>query len=427
MISCICASNKTCRNLRADSLSQILSYSNATPGSSVCVVDSTGLAIGSFCERMGCRGRLIAPYTKGGLPQQLINRFNLEQRFMRYGSPSSAKRRKVEDSESLLPHEKSRLRADEGICDDFYRFLIATPLSRFYPEHSEGNTEDDSETDALSSSSSKNVEDQDKQEEKDTSESKAVPQLDENGELLWESPTPLASVKYSEEYAYKTVAEVHKTEQTQKDKEQDERDNNIGDHPYGTPRLIPGVLAHDYPQAAKEAGIDETIMPPLKEGASTWGPLIRLDRRRLSNLNSRQRAVLYWQRVAKRLQRPLPPHVKEYLKEGLDSLVIVSDFHPMQVLLASIRFVKPSRPFVVYNTELYPLQQCYAALQSMKIAANLSIIQPWTRQYQVLDQRTHPEMLMDGSSGYILTGYVVVNDYTLARCDESPKLSSPNL
>eukprot|EP01138_Halocafeteria_seosinensis_P004390 gb/GECG01004491.1/.p1 GENE.gb/GECG01004491.1/~~gb/GECG01004491.1/.p1 ORF type:complete len:603 (+),score=72.49 gb/GECG01004491.1/:1-1809(+) len=401
--------NSRTLNLRNDSLAQIVSHSNATAGSTVCVVDTTGLAIGAVSERMGCRGKLIAPYMKGGIPQQLINRFNLEQRFMRSSLVDSTKRQKVEYPSTLLPHQQSALREDDGICEDLYQFLVAVPVSTLFPE---GNEEQGEKGESGQSTDSAA-----QQEGNDST--KTTSHFDFNGELIWDFAAPLTSVDEAEEYAYRVVADEHKEYAFEKDKALDENDEKCGKYFYGTPGIVVSALADNYHPVAQQLGINPKIMPPLKPKASTIGPLIRLDRRRsLSNLNSRQRAVLYWQRVAKRQQRPSRDHVRGYLKEGLDSLVIVSDFNPLQTLLGSFRFLKPSRPFVVYNTELYPLQECYGTLQKLRMATNLSILQPWTRKYQVLDQRTHPEMLLDGSSGFILTGNAVVNEYCLSQSKE---------
>ena len=41
---------------------------------------------------------------------------------------------------------------------------------------------------------------------------------------------------------------------------------------------------------------------------------------------------------------------------------------------------------------------------------NLRIAENWLRHYQVLPERTHPEVSMSGSGGYILTGCKVFNE-----------------
>ncbi|TSK58035.1 tRNA (adenine(58)-N(1))-methyltransferase non-catalytic subunit TRM6 [Bagarius yarrelli] len=67
--------------------------------------------------------------------------------------------------------------------------------------------------------------------------------------------------------------------------------------------------------------------------------------------------------------------------QDADGLVIASRYHPCPVLLGLLRFVAPSRPFVVF---------C---------------------QYrEVLPNRTHPVLLMSGGGGYLLSGITVSAD-----------------
>ncbi len=54
-----------------------------------------------------------------------------------------------------------------------------------------------------------------------------------------------------------------------------------------------------------------------------------------------------------------------------------------------------------------PLVQCYKSLKEQGVGFNLQLSETWLRHYQVLPQRTHPEMNMDGRSGYLLTGTTV--------------------
>lgn len=49
-------------------------------------------------------------------------------------------------------------------------------------------------------------------------------------------------------------------------------------------------------------------------------------------------------------------------------------------------------------------------LQAKGEALHLQLIDTWTRQYQVLEGRTHPQMTMNSASGYILTGIKVYRD-----------------
>ena len=48
-------------------------------------------------------------------------------------------------------------------------------------------------------------------------------------------------------------------------------------------------------------------------------------------------------------------------------------------------------------------------MQASRQAVALQLQEPWWRHHQVLPSRTHPEMSMSGTGGYILSGIVVLN------------------
>ncbi|XP_051501360.1 tRNA (adenine(58)-N(1))-methyltransferase non-catalytic subunit TRM6 isoform X1 [Myxocyprinus asiaticus] len=90
-----------------------------------------------------------------------------------------------------------------------------------------------------------------------------------------------------------------------------------------------------------------------------------------------------------------------------DGLVIASRFHPCPVLLGMLKFVAPSRPFVVYSQYREPLIECYTKLREQGGAISLRLTDSWLRHYQVLPNRTHPMLLMSGGGGYLLSGMTV--------------------
>ncbi|KAK6297609.1 hypothetical protein J4Q44_G00321920 [Coregonus suidteri] len=98
-----------------------------------------------------------------------------------------------------------------------------------------------------------------------------------------------------------------------------------------------------------------------------------------------------------------------------DGLVIASRFHPCPVLLGLIKFLAPSRPFVVYSQYKEPLIECYSKLREQGGAVSLRLTDSWIRHYQVLPNRTHPMLLMSGGGGYILSGTTVATDTTKAK------------
>lgn len=91
-----------------------------------------------------------------------------------------------------------------------------------------------------------------------------------------------------------------------------------------------------------------------------------------------------------------------------DGLVIAAKEHPSNILQALLPFMKPSRPIVVYSQSKELLLELYVELKSCSNVTNLHLTSNWLRHYQILPNRTHPEVNMNGNSGYLLTGYSIV-------------------
>ncbi|XP_016429346.1 tRNA (adenine(58)-N(1))-methyltransferase non-catalytic subunit TRM6-like [Sinocyclocheilus rhinocerous] len=98
-----------------------------------------------------------------------------------------------------------------------------------------------------------------------------------------------------------------------------------------------------------------------------------------------------------------------------DGLVIASRFDPCPVSMGLLKFVAPSRPFVVYCQYREPLIECYTKLREQGGAISLRLTDSWLRHYQVLPNRTHPVLLMSGGGGYLLSGTTVAADAAKAR------------
>lgn len=95
------------------------------------------------------------------------------------------------------------------------------------------------------------------------------------------------------------------------------------------------------------------------------------------------------------------------LTEKLDSLVVCAKEHPTNIVRSLLPFVKPSRPLVVFSLSREILMELYVDLKSSADVTNLRITSNWLRMYQVLPNRTHPDVNMGGNSGFLLTGYTV--------------------
>lgn len=96
----------------------------------------------------------------------------------------------------------------------------------------------------------------------------------------------------------------------------------------------------------------------------------------------------------------------ELMKEKFDGLVIASREHPTNILNALLPFVKPSRPVVVYNQSREVLADLYVELKSGSKITAVRLTSNWLRNYQVLPNRTHPDVMMNGNGGFLLCGYL---------------------
>lgn len=95
------------------------------------------------------------------------------------------------------------------------------------------------------------------------------------------------------------------------------------------------------------------------------------------------------------------------LKEKMDGLVIVAKEHPSNIIKSLLPFIRPSRPIVVFSLSKEILTELYVELKSLTEVTGLRLISNFTRIYQILPNRTHPDMMMSGNSGYLLYGYTV--------------------
>jgi len=102
----------------------------------------------------------------------------------------------------------------------------------------------------------------------------------------------------------------------------------------------------------------------------------------------------------------------ELERGNLDSLVVVSRFQPSPIVMALLPRLAPSRPFVVYCQYKEPLMECYVNLREKGTAINILLTETWWRHYQVLPARTHPEIAMNSTGGYLLSGITVEPETT---------------
>lgn len=83
-------------------------------------------------------------------------------------------------------------------------------------------------------------------------------------------------------------------------------------------------------------------------------------------------------------------------------LILTKEHDPGSIVHILIEFLGLSRPFAIFSSTIDPLKECYAQLK--RKCLYLRISETWLRKYQVLDDRTRPDMIMNASSGFILSG-----------------------
>eukprot|EP01118_Nematostelium_gracile_P016837 TRINITY_DN7061_c0_g1_i1.p1 TRINITY_DN7061_c0_g1~~TRINITY_DN7061_c0_g1_i1.p1 ORF type:complete len:349 (+),score=106.51 TRINITY_DN7061_c0_g1_i1:338-1384(+) len=95
-----------------------------------------------------------------------------------------------------------------------------------------------------------------------------------------------------------------------------------------------------------------------------------------------------------------------------DSLVICSRYDLGSVFDELYPYLALSRPFAVFSTFAQPLGEIFDVYRRSRNALNMQLNETWTRTYQVLPDRTHPNMNMDAASGYVLSGTKVASEVT---------------
>jgi len=110
-------------------------------------------------------------------------------------------------------------------------------------------------------------------------------------------------------------------------------------------------------------------------------------------------------RFARKLCRQTPLEAVQGLRSRpCDSVIIVAKYDPTESILALLPYLAPSCPFVVYCENIEPLSKCFRQLQQQELAINMRLSDTWMREYQVLKDRTHPNMNMCQHGGFLLTG-----------------------
>ncbi|KAH8938648.1 hypothetical protein BDL97_16G094800 [Sphagnum fallax] len=99
-----------------------------------------------------------------------------------------------------------------------------------------------------------------------------------------------------------------------------------------------------------------------------------------------------------------------WASQGFSSLIIGAPYlDPWTVAQCMLPLLASSAPFVIYHPYSQPLAECMHHLQAEHMAVALQLSEPWLREYQVLPSRTHPNMQMSSTGGYVLSGITITN------------------
>lgn len=114
-------------------------------------------------------------------------------------------------------------------------------------------------------------------------------------------------------------------------------------------------------------------------------------------------------------KREFYTNVLTQLNNGFDTVLICVESDPVPIAELLLEFLLPSKRFIIYSHFIENLTTIYGALHNGGCFINLELYESFYRNIQVLPQRTHPEMLMDNRSGYILTGIKIVPNETMTK------------
>ncbi|XP_066255686.1 tRNA (adenine(58)-N(1))-methyltransferase non-catalytic subunit TRM6 [Euwallacea similis] len=92
----------------------------------------------------------------------------------------------------------------------------------------------------------------------------------------------------------------------------------------------------------------------------------------------------------------------QILQNKCDSLIIIAKEHPVNIVKELIQFLKGSRQIVVFNLIREPLEELFVYLKTRLDVVGIKLSNNFMRHYQVLPERTHPEVNMT-SGGFILS------------------------
>ncbi|WFD28446.1 tRNA (adenine(58)-N(1))-methyltransferase non-catalytic subunit trm6 [Malassezia nana] len=103
---------------------------------------------------------------------------------------------------------------------------------------------------------------------------------------------------------------------------------------------------------------------------------------------------------------------QQFFDGEFDAVLVASPYEPYSIIHRLIPYLAGSSNVVVHSPHLQPLVEAQARMRANPVFINVSVTEPWLRRYQVLPQRTHPDMTTSASAGYILHGLRILDTST---------------
>ena len=101
----------------------------------------------------------------------------------------------------------------------------------------------------------------------------------------------------------------------------------------------------------------------------------------------------------------------EEVNEDFDSLIIATKEGLKELFELTLPKLRGSGAFAAYQQDIADAARAYEWLMTQGIAANVSFEEIWSREFQVLPERTHPDVKgrIGSSAGYIVSGIKLEN------------------
>ena len=101
----------------------------------------------------------------------------------------------------------------------------------------------------------------------------------------------------------------------------------------------------------------------------------------------------------------------ENINEEFDSMIIAAKDDLYEKTMQLLPKLKGSGAFALFSQDISEAAKIYDAVMAQGNVANVGLEEIWTREYQVLPERTHPDVRsrIGTSAGYIVSGIKLIN------------------